>query len=372
MVPTVAIFGTNGGTSFSTYGFDKGLQRIGMNTGNAIFQFALWKLVANPKYTVEPGVTAQTVRDNAQQILIPAANQVNAAWDMTWLANMLEACDLPVACIGLGAQAGVDSGTKIELKPGTIRYLHVLSERTSRIGVRGVFTQEVLAHYGVTNTVVTGCPSQTINPSIKGANIQTQLDRAKEMDRPNVAYVLGTLEEEAREAERLLAQQIKNFDHSLILQTDPRLLRIIFDRAVAADDVSYVNWAKGVFRPDLSYDEFVAYFLKNATFYSDARTWIDSMRRHDLVIGMRIHGAVTAIQAGKLGICIAFDSRTKELAETMGYPYLPVDKIIPDTSISQMLDSVIFDADNFDRLRQRNSDTVRSILTENGMTLSAI
>jgi hypothetical protein len=371
MVPTVAIFGTNGGTSFSTYGFDQGLQRIGMNTGNAIFQFALWKLVANPKYTVEPGATAQSVRANANQILIPAANQVNAAWDMTWLADMLEACDLPVACIGLGAQAGVDSSPKIDLKPGTIRYLHILSERTSRIGVRGVFTQEVLANYGVTNTVVTGCPSQTINPHIEGADIQSQLDRVKAMEQPSIGYVLGTLEEEARKAESLLAQQVKSFDHSLILQTDPRLLRIIFDRAVAEGNTNYVNWIRGVFRPDLSYDQFVAYFLKHATFYSDARTWIDSMRRYDLVIGMRIHGAVAAIQAGKLGVCVAFDSRTKELAQTMGYPYLPVDKIEPDATLNAMLNSVIFDADTFDQSRKRNAETVCSILTENGMTLSA-
>lgn len=370
MALTVAIFGTNGGTSFSGYGFEDALTRIGMNTGNAIFQFALWKMVANPKLTVEPGMTADDIRDNAQHILIPAANQVNAAWDMGWLADMLERCDLPVTCIGLGAQAGTDSDPRLDLKPGTVRYLRVLSERTGRIGLRGPFTQQVLEHFGVTNTVVTGCPSQTINPRLSGAAIQAQLDAVRQMRRPSVGYVLGTLEAETRLAERALAQQIASLPHQLILQTDPRLLRAIHDRHVPQDDAAYVKWVQGVMRPDLSTDDFIAYFLQNAAFYSDARTWIDGMRRHDVVLGMRIHGAVTAIQADKLGVCVTFDSRTKELAQTMGYPYLPMDRITSDQTLGQMLEHVIFDADRFDEARARNTATIRDILQQDGLSLT--
>lgn len=370
MASTVAVFGTSGGTSFAAYGFDDALARIGMNTGNAIFQFALWKLVANPKLMVEPGVTAERIRAEAQHILIPAANQVNASWDMGWLADMLERCDLPVTCIGLGAQAGMDSDPRLELKPGTVRYLQILSERTSCIGVRGRFTQQVLEHFGVTNTVVTGCPSQTINPRLTGAGIQIQLDAVRQMSHPSVGYVLGTLEAETRVAERILAQQVASLPHQLILQTDPRLLRTIHDRRVVAEDVAYVKWVKGILRPDLTLAEFTGYFLQHAGFYSDARSWVDSMRRHDLVIGMRIHGAVTAIQAGKLGVCVTFDSRTKELAETMGYPYLPMSRIQQNQTLAQMLEHVIFDAVRFDAARQHNTATIREILQRDGITLA--
>jgi len=370
MALTVAIFGTNGGTSFSSYGFDNALTRIGMNTGNAVFQFALWKMVANSKLTVEPGMTAKYIRDNAQHILIPAANQVNAAWDMSWLADMLEHCNLPVTCIGLGAQAETDNDPYLDLKPGTVRYLKVLSERTSRIGLRGPFTQEVLEHFGVTNTVITGCPSQTINPHLKGAAIQAQLNSARQMSRPSVGYVLGTLEANTRLAERMLAQQIAPLPHQLILQTDPRLLRVIYDRQVPQDDAAYVKWVQGVMRPDLNTCAFIDYFLQHAVFYSDARSWIDAMRRHDVVLGMRIHGAVAAIQAGKLGVCVTFDSRTKELAETMGYPYLPIERIAKDQTLAQMLEHVIFDADRFDAARAHNTATIRDILQKDGLTLS--
>lgn len=370
MAVTVAIFGTNGGTSFSAYGFDDALTRIGMNTGNAIFQFALWKMVANPKLTFEPGMTAKHIRDNAQHLLLPAANQVNAAWDMGWLADILERCDLPVTCIGLGAQAGTDNDPRLDLKPGTVRYLKVLSERAGRIGLRGPFTQQVLEHFGVKNTVITGCPSQTINPRLTGAAIQEQLNLVRQMPCPSVGYVLGTLEAKTRSAERILAREIAPLPHQLILQTDPRLLRAIYDRKVPQDDAAYVKWVQGVIRPDLNIQDFISYFLQNAIFYSDARSWIDAMRRHDVVMGMRIHGAVTAIQAGKLGVCVTFDSRTKELAETMGYPYIPIDLITEDQTLAQMLEHVIFDADYFDAARTRNTDTIREILQQDGLTLS--
>jgi hypothetical protein len=190
------------------------------------------------------------------------------------------------------------------------------------------------------------------------------------MERPLVGYVLGTLEAEAREAERRLAQHIAPLPHQLFLQTDPRLMRAVHDRAVTEVDQGYFKWVQGVMRPDLSLDAFCRYFLDHAVFYSDARTWIDSMRRYDLVIGMRIHGAVTAIQAEKLGICVAFDSRTKELAETMGYPYLSADRASKDISFQEMLSEVIFNADIFDTMRARNTAMIQEILVSDGMILS--
>ncbi|MGQ3674753.1 polysaccharide pyruvyl transferase family protein [Xanthobacter sp. TB0139] len=370
MAPTIAVLGTNGGTSFAAYGFDGALARIGMNTGNSLFQFALWNLIANPKLAFDTNVSADRIKNEAQHILIPAANQVNAAWDMSWLADLLDRCDLPVTCIGLGAQAEIGGDPRLDLKPGTIRYIKILSEKTSLIGLRGPFTQQVLEHFGVFNTIVTGCPSQTINPRLTGAQIQSQLDAAKEMGSPTVGYVLGTLESSTRQAERILAQKIGAFRHQLILQTDPRLLRVIYDQNVIPDIMSYFNWVRSVMRPDLNQDKFDEYFMEHAVFYSDARTWIDSMRRYDLVIGMRIHGAIAAIQSGKLGVCVAFDSRTKELAETMGYPYLPVDCISKHHSLNEILSNVIFDANKFDSARQRNIDSIYGILNKDGLYLS--
>lgn len=361
--------GTDGGVSFSASGFDNALAEVGLNTGNLMFQFAVWRQVLNPKVVVAPGHSPEPVREMADLLVIPAANQVNPAWDMGAWADFVEACDLPVLCIGLGAQSQIDGDPRLELQPGTERFVHAVAERSTTIGVRGTFTQKVLAHLGVTNTIVTGCPSQTINPAVTGAKVQTALDAFASISRPNIGYVLGTFEEPARKAEGHLAKLIRRYDHDLILQTDKRFLRLAFEGASAAESPDFLKWFGHVMRPDLSKSGFIEYVADHGRFYSDARSWIDRMRRHDLVIGMRIHGAVAAIQAERAGVCVAFDSRTLELAGTMGIPSIRADEIQANMSLRDIVEMTTFDAARFDQVRAVNTQAIRKLMAEAGCRL---
>lgn len=369
MVKTVAIMGTDGGVSFSASGFDNALAEVGLNTGNLLFQFAVWRQVLNPKVVVAPGSPPEQVREMADLLVIPAANQVNPAWDIGSWADFVEACDLPVLCIGLGAQSQIDGDPRLELQPGTERFVRAVSERTTAIGVRGTFTQQVLAHLGVTNTIVTGCPSQTINSAVTGAKVRTALDAFAAVNRPNIGYVLGTFEEPTRKVEAHLARLIRSYDHDLILQTDRRFLRLAFEGASAAETPDFLKWFGHVMRPDLSKLGFIEYVAEHGRFYSDARGWIDRMRRHDLVIGMRIHGAVAAIQAERAGICVAFDSRTLELADTMGMPVIRADEIQQDMSLRDIVEQTTFEAARFDQVRSVNTQTIRTLMSEAGCML---
>ncbi|MAQ66600.1 MAG: hypothetical protein CMN69_07935 [Sphingomonadaceae bacterium] len=369
---TVAYSGTNGGVCFSSSGFEKSLAEIGENTGNAMFQFAMWRLIRNPKFAITRESSPAEINEIADILCIPAANQINPNWDLAGWADFVENCDLPIACVGLGAQAGLDSDPRLNLKPGTRRYLDILSERSQTIGVRGAFTQKVLEHIGITNTVVTGCPSQTINPGVRGSSIQAMLDGFPEIETPRIGYTLGTLEVEARETERRLAHLVSTFPHDLILQTGPKFLGLAYDGRMGREALEFFSWVATLIRPDLSADEFICYLKDHSIFYSDARTWIDQMRQNDLVIGMRIHGAVAAIQAERLGICIAFDSRTEELAFTMGYPYVRHEEIQDNTrSIQEIVACTNFSASRFDHLRVKNSEKVRRILADAGCILVA-
>lgn len=78
---------------------------------------------------------------------------------------------------------------------------------------------------------------------------------------------------------------------------------------------------------------------------------------------MRIHGAVVAIQAGIVGICVAFDSRTWELATTMGYPYLLATDLTEGDDLHALLSKVHFDAADFDRKRVLLKDNLEQLLS---------
>jgi hypothetical protein len=141
-----------------------------------IFQSATWESIQNPKFAVDFGTNIQQIRENADVLFIPAANQVNPFWDLQGWADFIEAIDLPVVVVGLGAQSSVESSTSIKLQPGTERFLSVISERCSSIGVRGSYTAEVLSKNGITNTVVTGCPSNFTSERISGEEIANKLE----------------------------------------------------------------------------------------------------------------------------------------------------------------------------------------------------
>lgn len=366
----VAFYGTSGGVSFAQNGFDEGLKTIGMNTGNAIFQHALWSKIRDPKSVANFGMSPEFIRDHFDLLVIPAANQVNPQWDLGGWADFIEKANLPCVVIGLGAQAKLDDGTKMDLPEGTERFIKVLSERTTEIGVRGQFTQEVLANYGVTNTVITGCPSQTINMSVTGDHIQSKISTLKDMGVSRAAYLVGTLEDHARPTEVRVSSIAAQVDHLTVFQTDPRFLRFIHDGTLSEEQISFFKWSKAFLRPSQSYGEFVQYLRDSGIFYSDAKQWIDSMKRVDVALGMRIHGAVAAIQAGSLGVCVTFDSRTLELSETMGIPHISPKEISKCFSMRDVLDATNFSARGFEEKRTLLVGRIEKILNDSGIEIS--
>jgi polysaccharide pyruvyl transferase WcaK-like protein len=65
---------------------------------------------------------------------------------------------------------------------------------------------------------------------------------------------------------------------------------------------------------------FIGWCERYAYAFGDVQAWMDFLRKFDFVIGTRVHGAMLALQAGVPAACIAHDSRTLELCETMGMP----------------------------------------------------
>lgn len=136
------------------------LLQAGLNTGNFLFIHALRRAIGR-----QDGVPGQQFKFDPQQIgethdgiLIPAANWLNGHADFGELAAGIEASGLPCVIVGLGAQSRSRKNYP-RLPEGTQRLLHVIAERSHSISVRGEYSADMLASYGVKNVTVTGCPS---------------------------------------------------------------------------------------------------------------------------------------------------------------------------------------------------------------------
>lgn len=363
---TAAIVGSDGGVSFAAEGFQEALTRIGENTGNALFQRAVWNLLPGPKFSAGPGLMSpNTVRQIADVLVIPAANQINPDFKMDVWADYVEAVDLPCLVVGLGAQSNDPNlaPEQLALPDGVKRFANAISSRSKTIGVRGDFTKKVLASMGITNTEITGCPSQTLNKRVSGAQIAERIHAFPSKQNPTVALLAGTLQDYTRRTENILYSTVSPIEnHTVIYQTDKNILRFIHDRALNDNAREFFSFMRNVVRPDLNSDGFFHYLGKRGRFFSDARSWIDAMSTVDLAIGMRIHGAMAAIQAGRLGVCVAFDSRTLELAKTMGVPYILAENIEDGATIESLIEFINFDPKDFDNKRSKNIASIDSII----------
>lgn len=372
---TVAFFGTNGNTSFTEKGFDHGFEAVGHNTGNLMFQYALWKKIKNPKFNVDLKCSPDWIRNNADILVIPAANQVNPAWDLKWWGDFIEKIDLPIVILGLGAQSENNFNSKLELQEGTLKFLQEASKRTSSIGVRGAFTQEVLHNAGIMNTTITGCPTQTISNNISGESIQSHIVNLKSRSatygqKIRLGYLMGTMEPFCRDYEKNLFQSIAGEDFDLILQTSPASMKAAFGFKITEEEQKNIDWVGNYLLGARNFN-FFSEKIKSGKIYSSASYWIDDMLKYDLVIGMRIHGAIAAIQAGKLGVCIAFDSRTLELCETMGYPYVDAGKLKrTNMTLHEILNLIIFDAESFNEKRKTMVSRIDNILLGAGCEIN--
>jgi hypothetical protein len=103
--------------------------------------------------------------------------------------------------------------------------------------------------------------------------------------------------------------------------------------------------------PNASPEQFKNWLKTFGATFFDVGAWMEHYRHFDLVIGTRIHGVALAIQAGLPGICIAHDSRTLELCQTMKIPHVVASEVVGGIERGSLKSLFNFDADEFDRNR---------------------
>ena len=262
------------------------------------------------------------LRERCDIIVMACANQLGAHSNLEHLAIMFERAKLPILAIGLGAQAK-ELGATIELTAGTRRWLDVVAahapSKAPNIGVRGEFSREQVERSGVHDrAVVTGCPSNFINPD---PSLATALEERYRCDRIERVAVPAGLHHWAKlgPLERALADIVESTSGVYIAQSEIDMIRMARGEWDEMDPATFRN-IRAYVRPALSDDAFRLWCKRYATCFADATSWMESMRNFDFVVGPRFHGVMLAMQAGTPGGVIAHDSRTLEMCETMEIP----------------------------------------------------
>mgnify|MGYP003645783401 FL=1 len=145
----------------------------GNNTGNLLFTNAIWEQIPGPKERVGFAFDPEKVNSTMRALVFPAANWFGAHVDLADFADRVEQLDIPVVMIGLGAQ-DQDYRSHLAVPDGTLRFVRSVAERSKTISLRGHYTREVLARYGIGNVTVTGCPSLycSLQPDCSSRNLR--------------------------------------------------------------------------------------------------------------------------------------------------------------------------------------------------------
>ncbi len=348
---------------------------VGSNVGNLAFFHAIRHQILGfgDPVSVPWRSTPSEIHAAGSIGIIPCANNFGRHQDLGSVAALLERIDVPLAAIGLGAQSHMDYLLP-QVPNGTVRWLRAIADRAGsaapNIAVRGRFTRGVLYDYGFRDTQVVGCPSLFLNPSMTlGRSIA---ERATQPMR-RVAAVAGHPQwRHLARIERSLARLVTETHGAYICQGPLPMLRLGRGEVedLAADEVAACrSYLFGDDAPDAA--EFKTWALNHAIAFVHVPAWLEYLRRFDFVIGTRIHGVALGLQAGVPGICVAFDSRTRELCETMAVPHIRArDYAALGRGDLRGAFEARFDADGFDRNRRLLAQSYCEFLDGNGLRVA--
>ncbi|UVF20402.1 polysaccharide pyruvyl transferase family protein [Microvirga terrae] len=357
---------------YSNAAFEDLYNGIGHNNGNLAFVYAIASHISNPIKFFSWSASAENLKENADIIVIPCANQLGRHTNYGNMADNLEKAGLPIVAIGLGAQA--DSYDQdIQLTDGTRRWAQVIarsnpSSAGSNIYTRGAFTTSQLDKLGIRGSIAGGCPSYFTNPNPGlGQKIHKQwsdlsLPRSLSIAAGHQAWL------KTREIEHQLIGLMMDplYPGQYVVQSMGEMIRVsreIFDEI----DPHALKEIHNHTVPHYSFDEFKAWCRNYVRSFYDIPAWMDTLRRHDLTVGSRYHGVALALQAERMGLTVTIDSRTRELCENTGVPHVAAADLTAPLTRSSLKRMIRFDPDAYDRHRSEAASRYLDFLTENSL-----
>lgn len=303
------------------------------------------------------------VRESCDFVLLRGSNYIHEEMDWGHFGAWLDALDLPVLCIGVGAQA--ETERPIVLPPEGRRLWQQIAERAT-IGVRGAFSAETLHRNGIHNLEIVGCPS-IFRARDRGMTLRHPEGGPKRVTfslRREVGSTYAVdIEAFTATQKRIIAKLDLAADLYLSCHGEPEEKAFFFksprnmERALAK--LVAENW----------FDEITGARLKqlyeSRLYYVGAPGDYDVYApQFDAALGYRVHAVLPAVAMGVPGVLFSYDTRSRELAETFDLPIYSPGEFERQT-LAQALDPSRFT--RFQSLFPERYDRMKAFIERNGV-----
>lgn len=349
---------------------ERWMAATGGNTGNVAFVQGIKNIIEADKVgEVHWGDNPKAVNDYYDLLIICCANQIGAHVDLGSWVDRLTAFNLPTLFIGLGAQSN-NIGEHPEVPEGTIKLLELSKKLRTKPDVpniitRGSFTTEVLDKLGI-ESLPYGCPSQFISTELNVG--QKCLEHQATSKHFRVLTAAGNPWHASFTLEKTLVEIVNEFQGDYVLQHPKSLVQLALNEASDIEENQKIRLEK-IYGFMGDWETICDWFRSHSVLFADAQNWMLYSKRFTLAIGPRYHGIALPIQAGVPGKVIAIDSRTEELSDTTGIPFVRY-KDIENLSKEELIkwcEWTTEDATKYDRLRKKNAYLYKSFFDVNGI-----
>lgn len=333
------------------------LSKVGANTGNLLFQYAVYEAIAEDKLIIGQDISwdISKIQESCRIIVIPSANFIRENFDLSAYVDFLEKCKLPLLFLGIGVQADNFQKKNFDLHPSIVKLIDLFKDRSIGVGVRGEYTAEVLNMFGFKNSIVIGCPSNFINPD---ENLPEKLWAKWNSN----AITLATTGDEPwpknpdkKNAERLLFKWAVESNGIYVQQSvEPfvRAIRMGNPYSENCDSLDGLDKLRIALAPSMNEIDFKRFITSSVRLYSDVSQWMEDLSRFDLSIGLRLHGNMVPFQAGCPSVWVYHDARTKELIETMSLPHVSLPDFLKLDQFNSLKEICEFDYLNYKKTRK--------------------
>lgn len=363
------IFGLNSSITDSPFLNTKKLSdRVGGNTGNLAFHHAIDSHLGGNRPVVGWDEPVDTINARGDLCVIPCANQLGPHLVIDSLQPKIEKFNMPVLAIGLGAESSRDMAIPKVPEP-TLRWVEAMGNKSlsnyPNISTRGAFSWKVLDHYGLGRFATPlGCPSLFINPTkLLGKQIELNIKHPK-----RIAVTAGHFWwTHLATLEQSLFQMALCTDGAYVGQSPTEMIALTRGEASSLPS-QVLDDCRAFAAPSMDAAEFANWMTIRGAAFFDVPSWMEFYRRFDFVVGTRIHGVILALQVGIPALCIAHDSRTLELCQTMMVPHVTADKVVGGITRDSLIRLLNFDAISFDENRISLCHKYIDFLKNNGIS----
>jgi hypothetical protein len=362
MQKKIGIVGTYGRVDRCAFmNTDDLLNKVGANTGNLLFQYAVFNSINKEKIVIGCDIPwdIETIKSNCRVIVIPSSNFIRENFDFSNFVDLLEKTKLPLVFLGLGAQANDYNQKDFNFHTSIHKLIRLVKERCQIAGLRGEFTANLLEKFGVKNTEIIGCPTNFLN-------FDTSLVKKLENKWKNdIDSFVATGDEpwpndlKKRDAERRMVSWVHKGNAIFLQQSVAPFIKYVRQNNPYQNSDVPEHHEKSLrqsIAPFMTQAEFKTFIATRLRVYYSVDQWLEDMARFDFSIGLRLHGNMAAWQSGTPAIWIYHDSRTRELTETMALPNLSHHEFLKFKTITQLKESIdpLFDKYNKRRILLNN------------------